>query len=109
MRSTGFHSNDGNTQDFRTVPIHYYYPMINMINKRGGYVILMGDSSFPKVDKSDLQYPNQCIEYAHLSEKSSALDIALSGSCKLFVSSPSGLHTIAKAFGRPRLFTNFCY
>ena len=58
------------------------------------------------LDKSLLD-TSRVIDYAHDSERSEALDVALCASCELFVSSPSGLHTVAHAFGRPTCYVNY--
>ena len=66
----------------------------------------MGDPSAPALDLSKLIHSERVIDYAHSSERSSALDVALSASCRLFISSSSGLLTVAKAFGVPALYIN---
>jgi len=107
VRSQGYHVKaDAKSQDFRNTPIEDYYPMINSITESGGWVIRMGDPATPLIDKRKLRYSKRVIDYAHMTERSSALDVALSATCRLFVSSSSGLHVVAKSFGVPALYIN---
>lgn len=108
VRSEGFYKKqDGNTQGFRNTSIDDYYDLINAITRKGGWVFRMGDPSVTPLDMGKLQHPERVIDYAHSNERSQALDVALSASCRLFICSPSGLHMVAKAFGVPSLYINF--
>jgi len=97
---------DNSAQDFRNSPIEDYYSLIEAITQEGGWVIRMGHPSSPKLSKQKFNYPDRVIDYAHLPERSSALDVALSATCRLFVSSPSGLQIVSKSFGVPSLYIN---
>ncbi|MCH9769618.1 MAG: TIGR04372 family glycosyltransferase [Gammaproteobacteria bacterium] len=108
VRSAGYYQKqDGNTQEFRNTAISDYYPLIDAITAEGGWVMRMGDASTELLDKAQLKYPQRVIDYAHSAERSVVLDVVLSASCRLFISSPSGLHLVAKAFGRPAFYINF--
>jgi len=108
IRSQGYHAKaDAKSQDFRNTSIEDYYPMINSITESGGWVIRMGDHTTLQIDKRKLRHSKRVIDYAHMTERSSALDVALSATCRLFVSSPSGLHAVAKSFGVPALYINY--
>lgn len=102
VRSVGFYGAARETaQQFRNLTIETYYPMIRMLVDSGYWVIRMGDPSMPPLDLSQCGNMGKVIDYARSTDKSPELDVALCASCALFVSSPSGLHTVAHAFGRP--------
>lgn len=109
VRSAGFYDEqDHAAQHFRNTHIDDYYPMIKWILDNGGWVVRMGDASAPPLDQDAFgKNADRVIDYAHSPEKSPALDVALCASCRLFVSSPSGLHTVAHAFGRPACYVNY--
>lgn len=109
VRSTGFYAEkQGTAQHFRNTTIDDYYPLIRSLAELGGWVIRMGDPTMPPLDRT-LCGPKseRVIDYAHLPERSAELDVSLCASCRLFISSPSGLHTVAHAFGRPVCYVNF--
>lgn len=102
VRSIGFYGAAREAaQQFRNLSIDTYYPLIRMLTDSGYWVIRMGDPSMPPLDRSQCGDAGRVIDYAHSTDKSPELDVALCASCALFVSSPSGLHTVAHAFGRP--------
>lgn len=109
VRSAGFYTEqDLTAQHFRNTPITDYHPMIRWVVEAGGWVVRMGDAAMPPLDLSAIGgKPGRIIDYAHRPDKSAALDVALCAGCRLFVSSPSGLHTVAHAFGRPACYVNF--
>lgn len=109
VRSAGFYGEGtGAAQQFRNTPIEDYYPLIRSILEAGGWVVRMGDAAMPRLDFGALgPRRKRVIDYAHAPVRSPELDVALCASCRLFVSSPSGLHTVAHAFGRPVCPVNF--
>lgn len=109
VRSAGFYDEEmGGAQHFRNTPIEDYYELIRLVTKMGGWVVRMGDPLAPPIDLAQCGLASDhVIDYAHSSEKSDELDVALCASCRLFVSGPSGLHTVAHAFGRPVCSVNF--
>ena len=109
VRSGDFYGERKNTaQDFRNTPIEDYHLAMKAVVDAGGWVFRMGDNKSPllTIDPDSL-YSKKIIDYAHSTYRSEELDVALSASCKLFVSSPSGLHTVAHAFGRPVCYVNY--
>ncbi len=106
IRSAGYWQHDGRSQNLRNTPIEDYYPLMNAIVERGGWVIRMGHPSAPRLDKQQLRHP-RIIDYAHESCRSSLLDVGLSASCRLFITTNSGLHAVAKSFGVPSLHLNY--
>lgn len=108
VRSAGFKQEaPGTADEFRNTPIEDYLPMIRDVVAAGGWVIRMGDPSMPKLDMADEGFAGRVIDYAHAVERSPVLDVALCASCRVFVAAPSGLVTVAKAFGRPACLVNY--
>ena len=109
IRSEDFYNEENNTaQSFRNSPIEDYYLLFEKIVELGGWVFRMGDSSMPKIKKSFFKKgSDKIIDFANSEFKSDVLDVALCATCKLFVSSPSGLHTVSHAFGKPTCYVNF--
>lgn len=110
LRSNGFYNEtaDDSAQNFRNIDVEPYLDSMRLVLEMGGWVFRMGDSSMPQIESSvfgDLAC--RFIDYAHSSSKSEILDVMLSAKCKLFVSGPSGLHTVAHAFGVKVCMTNF--
>ena len=81
--------------------VENYYPLIQALARMGLWVIYMGDSTMPSLGLSQCDTAGRAVDYARSPEKSVELDVALCAQCELFVSSNSGLHTVAHAFGRP--------
>ncbi len=109
VRSAEFYAaQEGTSQAFRNSPMIDYIEMIRAVMARDIWVIRMGDAGMPSLEPEMLGPDrNRFIDYANSEDKSEAMDIALCATCRLFVSSPSGLHTVAHAFGRPVCYVNF--
>jgi putative glycosyltransferase (TIGR04372 family) len=107
VRSGGYYGRaHDRSQRFRNTSIECYYPMIRALIGKGFWVVRMGDASMPPLDPAQCGDPTRVIDYALSVDKSETLDVALCARCELFVSSSSGLHTIAHAFGRPACGVN---
>jgi putative glycosyltransferase (TIGR04372 family) len=108
VRTAGFY---GETREkaqlFRNTRIGDYYPLIRALTDMGLWVVRMGDPSMPPLDLTQCGTPQHVIDYALSPQKCGELDVALCATCELFVSSPSGLHTVAHAFGRPVCEVNY--
>jgi putative glycosyltransferase (TIGR04372 family) len=108
VRSEGFYGEAReHAQRFRNTAVEDYYPMIRTVTDMGYWVIRMGDPSMPPLDLAQCGTPVRVVDYALSPERSAALDVALCAECTLFVSSPSGLHTVAHSFGRPVCEVNY--
>jgi putative glycosyltransferase (TIGR04372 family) len=108
VRAAGFYKEEPGTSDaFRNTPVEDYVPMIREVVARGGWVIRMGDPSMPKLDPAQKGFGGRVIDYAHADERSAVLDVALCASCRVFVAAPSGLVTVAKAFGALACLVNY--
>lgn len=71
---------------------------INYISEKGGTVIRMGDSSFPKFSKS-----LPIFDYAHSKIKSEFMDCWLWSQCRWWTGNQNGASVIPHAFNKPRL------
>lgn len=78
-----------------------YVPMIKLIVAAGGTVVRMGNPTM-----TPLPAIHGCIDYAHLAERSSELDVMLWSQCRFFVGTPSGPLNVPHTFGRPSIITN---
>lgn len=107
VRSMGFYgASRESAQRFRNVSIESYYPLIRALTEMGFWVIRMGDPSMPPLDLAQCGNSGRVVDYALSPEKSAELDVALCARCELFVSTNSGLHTVAHSFDRPVCGTN---
>ena len=77
---------------------------INYISEKGGTVIRMGDSSFPKFSKS-----LPIFDYAHSKIKSEFMDCWLWSQCRWWTGDCNGASVIPHAFNKPRLVVNQWY
>ncbi len=101
VRSVGFYGESREqAQRFRNTTLDNYYPLVRAITDMGLWVIRMGDTSMPPLDLTQCGVSGRVVDYALSSDRTAELDVALCAECELFVSSPSGLHTVAHAFGR---------
>jgi putative glycosyltransferase (TIGR04372 family) len=108
VRSVGFYGESNEqAQKFRNTTFESYYALIQTLTDMGLWVIRMGDPSMPPLDVARCGSAGRVVDYALSPEKSAELDVALCAQCELFVSSPSGLHTVAHAFGRPVCDVNY--
>lgn len=108
VRSDGFYSGSAeNAQRFRNTAIDSYYPLIRRLTDVGLWVIRMGDGSMTGLDITQCGSTGRVVDYAICLDRCAELDVALCAECELFVSSPSGLHTVAHAFGRPVCEVNY--
>jgi putative glycosyltransferase (TIGR04372 family) len=108
VRTAGFYGEHREqAQLFRNTRIDDYYPLIRALTDMGLWVVRMGDRSMPPLDLAQCGTPRRVVDYAGSPQKCGELDVALCATCELFVSSPSGLHTVAHAFGRPVCEVNY--
>lgn len=98
VREGGFKGNEF----FREAPIQDYLMAIQAVTKRGGWVIRVGDPTMTPLPKMD-----NVIDYPHSDTYSDRMDIVLCGLCRFFIATSSGLYTVAKAFGKPIVQTNY--
>ena len=101
VRSEGFYGNaNEKLQQFRNTAIESYYPLMRALADMGLWVIRMGDAGMPPLDPAQCGNTGRIIDYATSADRSAERDVALCAQCELFVSAPSGLLTVAHAFGR---------
>lgn len=95
-RERGYSPNDDDLHDYRNAPIENYFPAIEEITKRGGWVIRMGDPNMTPLPP----FP-QVVDYAHSPLRSPRLDICLCASARFFLATSSGLYIVGTLFGVP--------
>jgi putative glycosyltransferase (TIGR04372 family) len=103
VRDSGFHGKiDGAVQRYRNASIESYFPAMESIVRRGGYVIRMGD---PKMTR--LPAMPGVIDYAHCDMKSDWLDVFLCAYSRFYIGTQSGLSQVPNCFGVPTIYTNW--
>ncbi len=103
VRESGWtDSKSSRSEEFRNSDINTYIPAIKTITNAGGWVFRMGDSSTTPLPKLP-----QVIDYAHSDLKSDWMDVFLCAQCRFIIGTASGLYTVAVAFGKPAVLTNF--
>jgi putative glycosyltransferase (TIGR04372 family) len=103
-RSPGFHWEKGNPhQAHRNTDVATYFPAMQEVVRRGGWVVRLGDKSMPKLPGMP-----RVVDYAHSPAKSERADVILCALSKFFVGCTSGLCHLPYAFGTPVLLTNWC-
>ncbi|HBT43841.1 MAG TPA: hypothetical protein DIW51_13135 [Rhodospirillaceae bacterium] len=89
-------------EPFRQAPISDYIPAIEAVTRRGGWVFRMGDPSMTPLPAID-----RVVDYATSTLRQDWMDVFLCGACRFFIGTSSGLYTVAHAFGRPIVQTNY--
>lgn len=103
VREPGFWQRwDRHHASIRNAHIDSYFPAMQAIVGRGGWVIRMGDTSMRRLPP----LPG-VIDYAHSPHKSARMDVFLWASCRFFVGVNSGPSLLPPTFGVPCLLTNF--
>ena len=88
--------------DYRNVNIRDYFPAIDYLTSKGGFVIRMGDPTMTRVKDID-----GVIDYPFTKHKSMPMDLFLVSRCRFVLGSSSGFGTtFAPAFGSPLLVAN---
>lgn len=82
--------------------IRTYDLAIAAVVRRGGWVIRIGDAAMP-----ELPPMKNVIDYAHSPQKSSEMDIFLSGTCRFFIGTSSGPALVPALYGVPSVITNW--
>lgn len=93
---------DWSYHDYRDADINTYQLAAQYLVGQGYYVIRMGKSV---KDSFDLKHPH-IIDYANSEFRSDFLDIYLSAHCFFFISTCSGLDSVARVFRKPLVVTN---
>ena len=104
VREAGFFDEDvaWSTNKFRNARIETYFPAIEEIVGRGGWVIRLGDPSMTPLPAM----PN-VIDYAHSDLRSDRMDIFLIAESRFYLGMASGPSSAAVAFGVPTVGTNW--
>lgn len=88
--------------NYRDASIENYAAAAQYLADQGFYVLRMGKHV---KDKFNINHPN-VIDYANSQFRSDFMDVYLSANCYFFMSSSTGIDSIAKVFQRPLLITN---
>lgn len=103
VRESGFYKNWNSLYpSMRDADIDDYFPAINEIVSRGGWVIRMGDSSMKPLP----EMPG-VIDYAHSSLKTQTADVIIPLGCHFLLGTNSGYATIPEIYGIRCAFTNW--
>jgi len=88
--------------DFRNADIATYAPAIEYLVSRGYNVFRMGVGGRARLTLDDPRF----LDYAFSDLRSELLDVYLAATCRLFISTSTGLDAVAKTFRRPLAVTN---
>jgi putative glycosyltransferase (TIGR04372 family) len=103
VREPGFHQNwNAVYPSMRDASIEDYLPAIDLIVKRGGWVIRMGDPSM-----KPLPPLANVVDYAHSSLKTPHADMLISLGCRFFLGTNSGFATVPAIYGVRCVFSNW--
>jgi len=97
----GMHIRDDSSGNVRDADIDTYRMAIESIEKRGGWVIRMGNPSMPPLPSMP-----QVIDYAHSEARSDWMDVFLWARCRFFIGTRSGPSYVPPTFGVPCVLTN---
>lgn len=101
-REDGFLGDIG--QSNRNATIANYFPAMDMVVEKGGWIVRMGDPSMSMIPAM-----KNVIDYAHTDIKCDWMDVFLAGSCRFFLGSDSGLYHLAGVFGVPAAIANYSH
>jgi len=104
VREPGFFDEDvpWNNNRFRNARIETYFPAVEEIVKRGGWVIRMGDPSMTPLPEMD-----NVIDFACGEEREKWMDMFIIGESRFFLGMASGPSALPPNFGVPSLGTNW--
>ena len=104
VREAGYHGEQetgwiGNIH--RDSQIEDYFPALEAITQRGGWVVRIGDPSMTPLPPMD-----QVIDYAVAEERAEELDVFFCAAAKFMLATSSGPLPVANVFGTPLLAAN---
>lgn len=102
VRETGYLKGTDITEATRNADIRSYFPAIEEITRRGGWVLRLGDASM-----LPLPPMNQVVDYARSPFKSEEMDVFLAASARFCLGTSSGMLVVAVVFGVPCGAANF--
>jgi putative glycosyltransferase (TIGR04372 family) len=95
---------DFSSHSYRDTSLSKYLKGLEVLAERGYFVIRMGKCTTEKVP---FEVSSRIIDYANSSLQSDILDIFLISKCEYFISTSSGIDSVATFFKKPTLFLNF--
>ena len=103
VRESGFHGKWNKTYpSARDASIDDYYPAMQAIADRGGWVIRMGDASMKALEPM----PN-VVDYVQTSYKAEPVDTLLASGCRFMLGTNSGFSILPATYGAPCVLTNW--
>jgi len=104
VREAGFFDEDvpWNNNRFRNARIETYYPAMEEITRRGGWIVRIGDSSMTPLPPME-----NVIDYACAEEREKWTDMFFIGESRFFFGMASGPSALPPNFGVPSLGTNW--
>ena len=98
VREGGFFGDWGNS---RNANVNNFRTAIELITKRGIWIVRMGDASMTRLATQDC-----VIDYAHLPSRNALMDVYLLKECSFFLGTSSGILDTAYMLGKPVVLTN---
>ena len=103
VRESGYLREDHTSPEAaRNADIHAFFPAIEAITRRGGWVVRLGDSTM-----APLPAMANVVDYALSAERSDWMDVFLAASCRFILATTSGMMVVGLNFGVPVAATNF--
>jgi len=98
VRTSGYRPNtvSANVTHYRNSEIEDYFPAIDAVRDRGGWVVRLGDHSMPPLPDME-----GVIDYAVSDWREDWIDVFLLARNRFFVGVPSGPNAVAHTFGVP--------
>jgi len=103
VRTSGYRPNtvSANVTHYRNSEIEDYFPAIDAVRERGGWVVRLGDHSMPPLPDME-----GVIDYAVSDWREDWIDVFLLTRNRFFVGVPSGPNAVAHTFGVPIIEIN---
>lgn len=98
-----FPGEDYSYHSYRDSSLKNYIPGLEKLTERGYYVVRMGNVTAEKLPSKS---SSRIIDYANSDLQSDILDVFLVSECEYFISSSSGIDSVATLLKKPILFLN---
>ena len=104
VREHGFYAETAawNRNRFRNADVRSYFPAIQAVTRRGGWVVRIGDQTMTPLPGSP-----QVIDLATTATRQDWLDIYCIAASRFMIATTSGPHNVADPFGVPVVGTNW--
>jgi putative glycosyltransferase (TIGR04372 family) len=102
VRDPGYHTHHRAFHSVLNAKIRDYFPAIEEITKRGGWVVRLGDPAMPPLPPM----PN-VLDYCHSDIRCDWMDVFLAATSRFFIGTASGVCYAAQDYGVPCVLTNW--